>query len=293
MRNFFCLMGLAIGLYGTSAVGQNFEMFKGDTINKKDGEGLKQGRWLIFNTDGKFPGYEEKQLVEEGHYLNNKKTGVWLKFHPTGKKKHEITFVNNMASGYAKFYYKSGQLMEEGMWENQKWVGDYKYYYENGNKQYEWKYNASGKREGEQVYYHENGKPLYIGNWDNGNEQGELVEFYDDGSVKARRYFNAGKIDPAKTEELVKGKETDPRAAKHSGVVQKSAATDPKNQMGYGQIVDGYNKLLNADGTIHKEGQFKSKKLIDGKEFQYQGGKLVKTIVYKEGKPVEDPPAKK
>jgi antitoxin component YwqK of YwqJK toxin-antitoxin module len=270
---------------------QSFELFKGDTINKKDAAGMKQGRWLVFNKDGKHVGYGENQLVEEGRYADNKKTGVWLKFWPNGQKKHEITFANNIASGFAKFYYKSGNLQEEGMWESNKWVGEYRYYFENGNKQYEWKYNASGKREGEQVYYHENGKPLYIGTWANGNEQGELVEYYDDGSVHARRYFNAGKIDPAKTVDLVKGKENEGRAAKYSGVVQKVQAES--KQMGHGQIVDGYNKLLNADGTVSKEGIFKSKKLIDGKVYHYEGGKLVSTEEYKGGVSLSAPPAKK
>lgn len=257
--------------------GQTSGITLNDTLNQRDSNNLKQGWWKIHNDDGKYKGYEANQLVEEGEYLNNKKTGVWTKYFPNGNKKHELTFANNITNGYAKIYYRNGQLQEEGIWKMNRWAGQYKYYYEDGTLKYDWNYNESGKREGQQLYFHENGMLMYIGEWKGGKEAGELVEYYDNGSIKAKRYFDDGKIIPEKTIDMVEGKEFDETVKKYAG------APKPK-QMGRGEIVDGYNKLMNPDGTVSKEGTFKDKKLVDGKVYVYENGRVVKTIIYEGGK---------
>lgn len=271
------LLTIVFLMLSVSGFTQSYEIDKRDTINRRDAADLKFGWWKVYNRDGVFKGYAEGQLMEEGEYVNNKKSGVWTKYYPNGNKKHELTFANNVASGYAKIYYKSGQLQEEGIWQQNKWSGQYKYFFENGNLQYDWNYNSSGKREGQQKYFHENGTLQYLGEWKNGNEAGELVEYFDDGSVKAKRYFNEGKIIEEKTENLIQGKHFDENAKKYNG------RPAPK-VLGRGEIIDGFNRLMNADGTISKEGTFKDKRIVDGKEFIYENGKVVKVYIYKDGK---------
>jgi len=244
-----------------------------DTLNLRDQNNEKQGHWVIYNENGKYKGYEEGQLVEEGEYLNNKKSGIWTKYYPNGNVKHELTFANNVANGYAKIFYRSGQLQEEGVWKVNRWIGGYKYYYEEGNLQYEWGYNSSGKREGQQMYYHENGVVKYIGDWANGQEAGELREYYTDGSVKAVRQFNNGKVQPMATVNHIQGKEFDGNERKYSGIGEPKA-------MAIGYLVDGFNRIMNADGTVSKEGEFKNKKLVNGKVYVYENGQIVKTIFY-------------
>lgn len=268
---------IVLMLFTSSA--QSVVAVGGDTVNTRDANNQKQGWWKVFNDDGKYKGYEANQLVEEGEYLNNKKTGVWTKYYPNGNKKHELTFANNIANGYAKIYYRSGQLQEEGIWKMNRWSGQYKYYFENGNLKYDWSYNSSGKREGEQKYFHENGVLMYLGDWKSGKEAGELVEYYEDGSIKAKRYFKEGNVEPEKTVDLPIGKEYDENVKKYTG---KPA---PK-QLSRGQIIDGFNKIMNADGTVSKEGTFKNKKLIDGKVYVYENGQVTSVISYKDGKRV-------
>lgn len=249
-----------------------------DTINQRDANNLRQGWWKVYNSDGKYKGYEIGQLVEEGEYLDNKKTGVWTKYYPNGNKKHELTFANNVANGYAKIYYRNGQVQEEGIWKMNRWTGQYKFYYEDGTIKYDWSYNSSGKREGQQKYFHENGVLMYLGDWKNGKESGELVEYYEDGSIKTKRYFQDGKIEPEKTENLVQGKEFDENIKLYTG--------KPKRELRSGELVDGYNKLLYPDGSVKSEGIFKDKRLIDGKVFEYENGVVVKTIIYEGGNKV-------
>ena len=160
-----------------------------------------------------------------------------------------------------------------------RWSGQYKYYFENGNAKYDWSYNSIGKREGEQKYFHENGMLQYIGEWKKGEESGELVEYHEDGSVKTRRFFEVGRVVPEKTRELVRGKEFDGNIKKYSG---KPAA----KKLARGEIVDGYNKLVNADGSVSKEGTFKDRKLVSGKVYVYDRGQVVKVISYEDGKRV-------
>jgi len=271
------MLMVLISLPALNVLSQSFEMHKGDTINRRDASDMRYGWWKVINQDGKFKGYAEGAVVEEGEYINNKKNGVWTKYYPEGTKKHELTFTNNVANGYAKIYYRNGNLQEEGMWQQNKWAGQYKYYNENGNMKYDWNYNSAGKREGQQKYFHENGVLMYLGEWKNGNEAGELIEYYEDGSIRTKRYFNNGKIEEGKTKELVQGKEFDENAKKYSGRVQKPAARAT------GEIVDGFNRLFDKSGNLSKEGEFKNKQLVDGKAYVYEGSRLVKTLIFKGG----------
>jgi antitoxin component YwqK of YwqJK toxin-antitoxin module len=275
IRGILTYVFVVTAFLATSA--QSSEIAFGDSLNIRDTSNQKQGWWKVVNSDGKYKGYDSDQLVEEGEYLNNKKTGVWTKYYPNGNQKHELTFANSIANGYAKIYYRSGQLQEEGVWKLNKWQGQYKYYYENGSMKYDWDYNASGKREGQQKYFHENGVLQYLGGWKGGKEAGELVEYYADGSIKAKRFFDDGNVIPEKTVSLAAGKEFDENVNKYSG---KSAT----KEIGRGEFIDGYNKLMNPDGTVSKEGTFKDKRLIDGKVYVYVNGQVVTTIVYEDGK---------
>jgi len=275
IRSILTYVFVVTAFLATSA--QSSGITSGDSLNIRDASNQKQGWWKVLNNDGKYKGYDSNQLVEEGEYLDNKKTGVWTKYYPNGNQKHELTFANNIANGYAKIYYRSGLLQEEGIWKLNKWQGQYKYYYENGSMKYDWDYNASGKREGQQKYFHENGELQYLGDWKGGNEAGELVEYYEDGSIKAKRFFDGGNVIPEKTVSFVSGKEFDENVKKYSG----KPAT---KEMERGEFVDGYNKLMNPDGTVSKEGTFKDKRLIDGKFYVYENGQVVQTIVYQDGK---------
>ena len=56
----------------------NFELLMFDTINKTDGRGLKQGKWII----RKLPGHV---VVEAGLYKDNQKQGYWIRNNLKGE----------------------------------------------------------------------------------------------------------------------------------------------------------------------------------------------------------------
>lgn len=85
----------------------------GDTLNQIDAAGKRQGYWKISAADKKVSGFPTPgSTVEEGRYVNSMKTGIWIEYYPTGKKKSELTFVNNRPNGPAKMYHENGNLSE-------------------------------------------------------------------------------------------------------------------------------------------------------------------------------------
>jgi serine phosphatase RsbU (regulator of sigma subunit) len=129
---FFCLFTRA-----QNPVYKSFEIYLGDTINRVDQAGLNQGRWVYLgkNKKGKkFRLYKNNQIVEEGYYLNDKKSKVWKSYHNTGKLKSELTYENDIPRGPAKFYNSDGKIILEGILHDKKWVGSYSVFDSNGNK---------------------------------------------------------------------------------------------------------------------------------------------------------------
>lgn len=282
-------------LFLQTSYAQKYEIYKGDTINYEDAAGVKTGYWMIYNRTKKLADYTEDQLIEEGSYVNNRKMGLWKSYYNNGKIKNEITFVNGRANGYSKFYYKSGILSEEGNWVNNKWNGNYKFYFENGQISYDWKY-VNGKREGEQKYYHDNGNPMYEGNWKDGQENGELKVYNKDGQLIGVKVFKpGGKIDDVASKEFApKGPVVTPPKIEPIEQQQQPPASDIESVieedterawMDYKE--SGKHKVKTKGGLLIRDGYFDNGTFMNGKAFKYANGKLIKTIIYKNGKAIE------
>jgi antitoxin component YwqK of YwqJK toxin-antitoxin module len=274
---FLSLMILFLCSVSQICKAQTFEIIQGDTVNMTDANGLRQGRWLVTNKTKKLPGYGPDQLIEETNYKDGKKEGIKKQYYADGKLKSEVPYQNNIPKGNSRTYYPNGNLSEEGTWKNGGWDGVYKYYYENGKLSYEWNF-VNGKREGEQKYYFPNGKLNYIGNWKDGSESGVLKEYNDAGLLVAEKSFNEGKLDEGNTTYYSTPKE-------EKGFSSTSSSGNDGSNLG---VFDGsgYFKLKNKNGQVSKEGNFANGQLMDGKQYQYatDSGKLIRTIIYKDGK---------
>ena len=178
----------------------SFAQTGNDTLNRVDSAGQKQGYWIINNSIKKLADYPTEAKVEEGVFTDSKKNGIWKIFFPNGNIKSEITYVNNRPSGHAKIYFEDGKLQEEGIWENNRWIDDYKTYHNNGQTFYDFKYNKTGKREGEQKYFYDNGQIMMKGEMHDGKESGVWEERYENGDIRAKKAFNDGTLNAEKTE---------------------------------------------------------------------------------------------
>ncbi|MCE3279810.1 MAG: repeat variant [Bacteroidetes bacterium] len=272
------------------AVAQSFELSGKDTLNFTDVNGKKQGKWVIKNITLHKPCYADDQIVEEGKFVDSKKTGPWKEYYCNKNIKSVITYENNRPNGYAKMYHENGKIKEEGLWKNNRWVGDYKLYYDNGQVQQAFKFNATGKREGPQTYFYENGQVMIEGSWAEGKEAGVLKEYYENGDIKSEKSFDGGNIDIAKTKTYEPKK---PIAVKkpEEKVATPPVIADKKEKDNLGKVFngEGYWKLLNSNKQVSKDGIFSKSRLVDGKVYHYDSdGILTRVAVYKGGAYVGD-----
>jgi antitoxin component YwqK of YwqJK toxin-antitoxin module len=245
----FCILisFLLTGFYGSNA--QTYKIWKGDTINFKDKNNLKQG--------------------------------IWVSFYKNGFKKSEITYLNGKKNGYAVIYFENGNISEEGTWMVNKWTGKYRSYYRNGKLRYRWNYNEKGNRSGYQAYYYENGNIKIEGDWDNGKENGTIKDYRTDGSLRSEKTFNEGKVDSAGI------KTYDPKEKRINKENKLSEnLTNIKKQDSLTVFTGtGYHKFYNIHKKLEKEGEFKNGLLFKGKHYIYdESGLLIKTIIYENGK---------
>ncbi len=116
---------------------QSYDLHLGDTINRIDKKGHKQGRWIYFGKDkGGWMNrmFKRDQVAEEGHYKDNKKHKLWRTYHHTSKLKSEISYIDDKPDGKARFYNADGKIMLEGELDNHKLIGEYYVFDSNGNK---------------------------------------------------------------------------------------------------------------------------------------------------------------
>ncbi len=249
-------------------------------INKKDKQGRKQGRWLILGKDRPNSGYPENGKIEEGTYSDNRKDGLWTKYHKDGKTPRIIgEFKDGRPKGEYTKMYASGKVKEKGTFVNGRQNGTYQTYYENGNVAQEKTFNKSGLEEGVQKYYYPNGQEEFVFTKQNGVTTGKAVRYTEDGQVKEVIIYGAnGKVESreVKTLEVKPVEETEGKGG-------PSGANG--NMRGKVFDRDGYNKVYNDDEELWMDGKFKSGKLYDGKLYKYDSdGILLKIEVWKSGK---------
>lgn len=85
---------------------------RGDTLNRVDMKGLKQGPWVIHveALRGE-PGYDE-----QGYFADDKKDGLWVRFSPIGDKIAEENYRWGSLHGTARYYTRLGALEREENW---------------------------------------------------------------------------------------------------------------------------------------------------------------------------------
>ncbi len=134
---FFVLLALCGYAQKSNFIYESYDLFLGDTINRVQKSGQKQGRWIFFGKDRKGwmnRMFKRDQVAEEGQYRDDKKTGLWKTYHATGKLKSEINYKEDVPDGKARFFNADGKIMLEGELDNHKLVGEYFVYDVNGNR---------------------------------------------------------------------------------------------------------------------------------------------------------------
>lgn len=85
---------------------------KGDTLNRVDLDGKKQGPWLIHVDDLR----GERGYEEEGYFENDLKEGTWKRYSLQGIKIAEENYRWGKLNGRSKYYTYNGGLAREESW---------------------------------------------------------------------------------------------------------------------------------------------------------------------------------
>lgn len=85
---------------------------RGDTLNRVDMSGKKQGPWVIHADELRGePGYDE-----QGYFVDDKKDGKWVRFSLMGDKLAEEYYRWGSLDGKSKYYTRRGGLMRIETW---------------------------------------------------------------------------------------------------------------------------------------------------------------------------------
>ena len=85
---------------------------RGDTLNRVDMKGLKQGPWVIHVDELR----GEKGYEEEGYFENDNKEGTWKKYSLEGVKIAEENYHWGKLHGRSKYFTFNGGLLREESW---------------------------------------------------------------------------------------------------------------------------------------------------------------------------------
>jgi len=259
-------------------------IISGETINKKDTNGLKTGYWEITGAMQKDKSYTDSLIVEKGNYAKNRKVGQWVKYYPNGKKKSEIDYVNGRPKGHYITYFDNGNIEEEGDWVRQKNTGNFKRYFKSGKIMQDFHFDEKGVRQGQQKYFYENGNLEVEVTIIDGKEEGAIKRYYSNGELKSELNTADGKaIDNSFVSYKPKQKEV---PVKRTPVIEKKVArVEPKAKPNLGKInPEGYNKLYTRSLLLLWDGDYHKGKPWTGKKYVYNSnGILVNIEIYKKG----------
>lgn len=109
----FFAVFIFLGVLNVHAQYQSFKIgANGDTINKIDKKGLKQGRFVLRTEELRGePGFEE-----EGIYKNNAKEGIWRRYNLMGDPIGFETYLHGGKDGFQQYYSPLGELLREENW---------------------------------------------------------------------------------------------------------------------------------------------------------------------------------
>ncbi len=85
---------------------------RGDTLNRVDMNGKKQGPWVIHQDELRGePGFDE-----QGYFVDGKKDGLWQRFSLMGDKISEENYRWGNKDGKCSYYNMTGGLIREESW---------------------------------------------------------------------------------------------------------------------------------------------------------------------------------
>lgn len=202
--------------------------------NTIDANGMKQGEWAKYNTEGKiiYKGAFENDIpvgTFTYYFENGKQKAVMtynpdivdeataVTYHRNGKKSAMGVYMNKKRHGLWKFFDEEENMISEETYVNGIKTGLWKVYYFDGtineettyaedHKNGPWKqYFTDGRiklqgtyvndlLEGEAIYYHPDGKVMIRGSYIKNLKNGKWVFFDEDGKMVQEQEYEMGRL---------------------------------------------------------------------------------------------------
>ena len=251
-----------------------------DTINKVDPvNGRKIGYWIITGEISKKKGFAPEDKVEEGRYVNSRKTGKWIKYWPNGAIRSAINYKYGRTMGAYTTYFQNGKIEEKGTINAGLLTGAYELYWPNGQLRQVKKFNSSGKTEGKVDYFYANGKKELSFSTVNGLENGGATWYYENGDKKKEIVFQNGNSLSTKKYEPKK-----PIIEYNDPLIEKGPQLEGVFNSAHGKLVNNYGKTYDINKNLLMDGEFKAGRLFNGRHYVYdEYGLLEKIRVFKNG----------
>ena len=160
MKKMYLIAMIILSVLFAEAQKAPYQIFNGDTINRVDAKGLKQGEWRKY--------YRTDTLYSRTFFINNKPVGVTKTWYESGKIKGIVTFEKSGLKAHAVSYYESGKVLAKGNYIDQK-------------KDSTWN------------FYSENDALKSIENYKNGIATGNWKVFFEDGKIAEEKNYLNGK----------------------------------------------------------------------------------------------------
>lgn len=255
-----------------------------DTLNQIGPDGKKFGHWIHYGREQPDKGYPLDGKISEGRYVQDRKEGKWITYHPDGVTPKTIgNFKDGRPNGEYQKITPEGWVGETGKYSDGKLMGDFKILAENGVVLQEKTFNEEGKPDGKIVFRYPNGQIELEAERVNGVATGSEIRYYENGDIKQITTYNAdgsvGTIEEKPMEnppvEIKEVNSSPPAPDGTKGKTNRGEKFDPNN----------YNKIYNENEELWMDGKFKNGKLWEGKLYKYDSdGILLKIEMWKEGK---------
>ena len=255
--------------------------------NQRNEKGKQEGYWIVYGKEKPEKGHCDSCKVEEGKYINGRKEGIWVKYHPDGiTPRLKANYVGGRPNGEYEKIHPNGITKEKGNFHAQTLRGPFIIMNEEGVVTQEKTFNTDGLVEGVERYFYDDGTLQMEVTKINGLATGVSKTYYPNGDLKKEISFGVdGEVISAIEKERV-NPPFDSVNDKGSGGPD---GRDGIIKDGSKYSRDGYNKLYNNADELWMNGIFKSGKLWDGELYKYDSdGILLKIEIWKNGKYYSD-----
>lgn len=271
------------------------------------------GNYKNNNAEGDFTWYGPNNTIStKGQYSNDEKIGLWTYYYMNGKVFSTINYLNDERHGKELDYYINGNKKTEYNYVRGEGQGEFFHYYNNG------KVNITGKlidneRHGKVTTYSPDGEVMYIRNYERGilvsytylgkdgkevtpipitSKEAKMICYYKNGtkSLECNRingeivgkfylYYSSGKL--MEEAEYYYG-EASGNTVEYYENGQKSLESTSKNDEYEGDYI-----LYYPNGKMEYKASF-IEGVKHGEEIFFSNdGKVLKTITYYDGEPIQ------